>query len=157
MPQLEFGDWAPQLVWLAITFTFLYVMMSRVALPRIGGVLEARADHIASDIDGAGKLVRQTDEAIAAYEQEIAEARGNAHAFAAETRSTLNAELAAEREKVEKALAEQTSKAEEGVRGAKDDALKRVNDIAAETAEAIVESLIGVKPTKDELTKALKA
>jgi len=74
MPQLNPLDWGPQLVWLLITFGALYLLMVYVALPRIGGVIEKRAAHIANDLAEADRLRRKTEEAIAAYEQALAEA-----------------------------------------------------------------------------------
>ena len=58
MPQLNPLDWGPQLIWLLITFGILYVLMVKVALPRIGSVIEARADRIAKDLAEADKLRR---------------------------------------------------------------------------------------------------
>ena len=83
MPQLNPLDWAPQIIWLVITFSILYVLMKRVALPRIGSVIEARHARIAGDIEAADKLRRETQEAIAAYEQALAEAKARAQAHRA--------------------------------------------------------------------------
>ncbi len=91
MPQLNPLDWAPQLIWLLITFGILYLLMVYVALPRIGAVIEARADHIAKDLATADKLRRETEEAIAAYEQALAEAKQKAHAIVEEGRTKLKA------------------------------------------------------------------
>ena len=101
MPQLETGDYGPQLVWLAITFIALYLVMSRIALPRVASVVDNRRDRIANDLDTAARLRQETDEVIAAYEQELAEARNKAHRIAAETREKLNAEFAEERARIE--------------------------------------------------------
>ena len=81
MPQLNPLDWAPQLIWLLLTFGILYLLMVFVALPRIGAVIDKRAAHIASDLASADKLRRETEEAIAAYEQALAEAKQKAHAI----------------------------------------------------------------------------
>ena len=89
MPQLNPPDWAPQLIWLAITFSILYLLMKRVALPRIGSVIEMRSARIASDLDSADKLRRETQEAIAAYEQALAEAKARAHSIAQAGRNRL--------------------------------------------------------------------
>ena len=73
MPQLVPEDWAPQLIWLAITFGLLYVLMVYVALPRIGKVIETRAAHIAADLAAADKLRRETEEAIANLQRAISQ------------------------------------------------------------------------------------
>ncbi len=89
MPQLNPLDWAPQLIWLAITFSILYLLMKWVALPRIGSVIEMRRQRIAGDLETAERLRRETQEAIAAYEQALAEAKAKAHAIADEARNKL--------------------------------------------------------------------
>lgn len=84
MPQLNPLDWAPQLIWLVITFGVLYLLMKWVALPKIGSVIEMRQGRIAGDLEAADKLRRETQEAIAAYEQALAEAKARAHGIAQE-------------------------------------------------------------------------
>ena len=96
MPQLNPLDWAPQLIWLVITFGVLYLLMKRVALPKIGSVIEMRQGRIAGDLEAADKLRRETQEAIAAYEQALAEAKARAHGIAQEGRNRLKDEVAAE-------------------------------------------------------------
>lgn len=155
MPQLQIGDWAPQLIWLGISFIALYVVMARVALPRISAVIEGRRERIASDLDKAEQLKKETEEAIAAYEQALAEARGRAQEIAQETRDKLNAEVAAERAEVEGRLATQTAEAEARIQEAKAEALSQINDIAADTAETLVKELIGGKVTKSEVKTAV--
>ncbi len=157
LPQLNVDDFAPQLVWLAITFVALYLLMARVALPRIATVLENRRDRIASDLDTAARLREETDEVIAAYEQELAEARAKAHAIAGETRDKLNKELAEERAKVEETIAAKITAAEAEIAAAKAKALGEVNAVAKEAAAAIVQSLAGIKPTAKDLDEAVKA
>ena len=157
MPQLEFHDWAPQLIWLAISFVTLYLIMARVAIPRISTVLEERRDRIASDLDSAEQLKKETEEAIAAYEQALAEARAKAHAIAQETRDKLSAEVEAERSEVEAKIAEKTADAEARIQASKSDALAHVNEVATDTAEAIVKELVGGRVTKAELSAAVGA
>jgi len=155
MPQLELHDFAPQLIWLVISFITLYFIMARVALPRIATVLEERRDRIASDLDMAEQLKQKTDEAIAAYEQSLAEARNSAHAIAQETRDKLSGEVDAEKTQVEKQIADKTSKAEARIAEAKTKAMTHVNEVAADTAETIVTQLIGGKLTKKEVSQAV--
>ena len=157
MPQLNPLDWAPQIIWLVITFSILYVLMKRVALPRIGSVIEARHARIAGDIEAADKLRRETQEAIAAYEQALAEAKARAHAIAQEANNKLKDEVAAERAALERDLAARLAEAEKRILQAKTSALKDVNEVASETASEIVRSLIGMAPSKREVSAAVAA
>ena len=157
MPQLNPLDWAPQLIWLVITFGILYVLMKRVALPKIGSVIEMRAARIAGDLEAADKLRRETQEAIAAYEQALAEAKARAHAIAQEGRNKLKDEVAAERAALDRDLAAKSAEAEARIHQAKVSALKEVNAVAAETATEIVRRLIGVAPSKPEVATAVAA
>jgi F-type H+-transporting ATPase subunit b len=157
VPQLNPLDWAPQIIWLIITFGILYVLMKRVALPRIGSVIDARAARIAGDIEAADKLRRETQEAIAAYEQALAEAKAKAHAIAQEANNKLKDDVAAERAALERDLAARSAEAEKRINQAKASALKDVNAVASETASEIVSRLIGVAPGKSEVSVAVAA
>jgi F-type H+-transporting ATPase subunit b len=155
MPQLNPLDWGPQLVWLLLTFGVLYLLMVYVALPRIGSVIEARAARIAADLATAEKLRRETEEAIAAYEQALAEAKQKAHAIVEEGRVKLKAETAAERARLEKDLAKKSAEAEARIDKAKASAMKDVSAVAADVATDIVRRLIGIAPAKAEVEKAV--
>jgi F-type H+-transporting ATPase subunit b len=157
MPQLNPLDWAPQIVWLVITFGILYLLMVYVALPRIGAVIETRAQHIAKDLAAAEKFRRETEEAIAAYEQALAEAKQKAHAIVEQGRAKLKEETAAERDKLERDLAKKSAEAEARINEAKTSAMKEVNAVAADVAADIVRRLIGTAPTKTEIEKAVQA
>ena len=157
MPQLNPLDWAPQLIWLVITFGILYLLMKWVALPKIGSVIEARQARIAGDLEAADKLRRQTEEAIAAYEQALAEAKARAHAIAQGARNKLKDEVAAERAALEHDLAAKSAEAEARIHQAKVSALKDVNAVASETAAEIVRRLIGVAPSQPESSAAVAA
>ena len=157
MPQLNPLDWAPQLVWLLITFGILYLLMVYVALPHIGGVIEKRAAHIANDLAEADKLRRKTEEAIAAYEQALAEAKQKAHAIVEEGRAKLKDETAKERAKLEADLAKRSAEAEARINEAKISAMREVNVVAADVAADIVRRLIGAAPPKAEIDKAVQA
>ncbi len=157
MPQLNPLDWAPQLVWLLITFGILYLLMVYVALPRIGGVIEKRAAHIANDLAEADKLRRKTEEAIAAYEQALAEAKQKAHAIVEEGRARLKDDTVKERAKLEADLAKRSAEAEARIDAAKTSAMKDVSAVAADVASDIVRRLIGTSPPKAEIDKAVQA
>jgi F-type H+-transporting ATPase subunit b len=157
MPQLNPLDWAPQLIWLVITFGVLYLLMKWVALPKIGSVIEMRQGRIAGDLEAADKLRRETQEAIAAYEQALAEAKARAHGIVQEARNRLKDEVAAERTALERDLSAKSAEAEAQIHQAKVSALKEVNAVASETAAEIVRRLIGIAPTKPEVSAAVAA
>ena len=157
MPQLNPLDWAPQLIWLVITFGVLYLLMKWVALPKIGSVIEMRQGRIAGDLEAADKLRRETQEAIAAYEQALAEAKARAHGIVREARNRLKDEVAAERTALERDLSAKSAEAEAQIHQAKVSALKEVNAVASDTATEIVRRLIGIAPTKPEVSAAVAA
>src|SRR5512147_660943 len=85
-PPFQSQTFASQLVWLAIAFVLLYVLMSKIALPRVASIIEGRQNKIEGDLAEAARLKTQSDEAVAAYEKALADARANAQAIANETR-----------------------------------------------------------------------
>jgi F-type H+-transporting ATPase subunit b len=137
-----------QILWFALTFAFLYFMMSRLALPRIGGILESRRIRIDGDLKEAERLRVETERAMAAYEQALAEARQNAHNIAEETRNSIKQDLDGKRAKVEADLSQKVATAEARIQKTKADALANVDEIAAETAAALVGQLVGTVTTK---------
>jgi len=155
MPQLEFADYAPQLVWLIITFGIMYLLMARVALPRIATVIEERRDRIANDLAQAEQLRRDTDEAIAAYEKALADAKARANAIAQETRDRLNEELAHERRQKEAEISARLEEAEREIANTKERALSHVDEIARDTTAALVEQLLGEKVSQQVLNTAV--
>ena len=105
MPQLKIEDFAPQIVWLIITFATFYIILSKLALPRIGNVIEERHNRITTDLDKAEEYKAMTEHAIAGYEQALAEARAKAHGIGQDTRDATNADVERQRHDVEKQLA----------------------------------------------------
>lgn len=157
LPQLNAADYAPQLIWLAITFGALYVILSRVALPRISDVIEERQNRIQRDLGEAERLKTETERALAAYEQALAEARAKAQGIARETRDRLGAEVDQERQRVEQTITSQLADAEKRVTETKAAALAKVNEIAADTVGAIVQKVTGATVSADEIRQALAA
>lgn len=155
LPQLNAHDFSPQLFWLAVTFGALYFIMARVALPRIGEVITERRDRIARDIAAASRLKNDTDKALADYEKALSDARGKASAIAKETRDTLSRETDAEKARVEAQIGAKLQAAEQRIAQTKTKALTAVNDIAAETAAAVIAKLIGQDVSIADVKKAL--
>ena len=152
------GTWfASQLLWLAITFIALYLLLARVAIPRIGGILRNRADRIARDIESAEKAKADSEAAMAVYEAALASARSNAGAIADGARNEAKAQAATERGVIEADLAKKLAEAESRIDGIKTRALSEVNAIASETATAIVKALIDADVGQAEADNAVAA
>lgn len=154
-PPFDPAHFAPQLFWLVLTFVTLYLVMSRKALPRISDVLEERANRIKRDLDAAERLKGETDKALATYEQALADAKSRAGAIAKDTRAQLAADVEREKAAADTQMNAKVAEAETRIAATKTKALASVNDIAAETAKAVVAKLIGHEPTPDEIRQAL--
>jgi F-type H+-transporting ATPase subunit b len=156
-PPLDATTFAPQLFWLVIAFVLLYALLSRMALPRIGQVIEERRERIDRDLREADRLKAETDAALKTYEAAHAEARGKAQAIAKDMRDKLAGEAEQARHKVDAELNAKLMQTEKQIAETKARALSGVNQIAADTAGAIVAKLIGQDPTPDELKRAFSA
>jgi F-type H+-transporting ATPase subunit b len=154
-PPFNPATFAPQLVWLALTFTALYLIMSRKALPRIREVLDERANRIQRDLVAAERLKAETDKALSSYEQALAEAKANAGSIAKDTRAKLTAEVDKEKADIDAKMNAKIVDAEARIAATKNKALASVNDIASATAGAIVSRLLGHEATPEEIKRAL--
>src|SRR5450432_1211801 len=114
-PPFQKDTIASQLVSVVIAFAALYLIVSRIALPRVGSVLDARQNAIEGDLAAAQKLKDESDSALKAYESELASARGRAQAISSETRDKLNAAAEAERKTLEERLSAKLADAEKTI------------------------------------------
>lgn len=154
-PPFDRETFASQLLWLAIAFIALYLIIGRLAIPRIGGIITSRANHIDGALAEAAALKDKSDAALAAYEKSLADARGRAQSLANETRDRLNAEAEQSRRKLEAELNGKLAKAEEQIAATKAAAMANVKSIAIDTAGAIVQRLIGAAPTTGTVESAV--
>jgi F-type H+-transporting ATPase subunit b len=145
-PPFDSSTFASQLVSLAIAFVALYLIVSRIALPRVGSVLDARQNAIEGDLSEAQKLKDASDAALKAYEDELAAARARAQAIGAETREKLNAAAELERKSLEEKLSQKLGEAEKTIASTREAAMRNVRGIAADAAAAIVQRLTGMLP-----------
>jgi F-type H+-transporting ATPase subunit b len=154
-PPFETETYAGQILWLTITFVALYALMSKLVLPRLGGIIENRRETIASDLDEAATMKTRAEEAGVAYEKALSEAKGRAQALAQETRAKLSAESDAKRKMLEADLAKRLAEAEAIIAAKKTEAMSHVRGIAVDTAISIVERLIGKAPNPQAVEAAL--
>ncbi len=154
-PPFDPQTFASQLFWLALTFIALYLLMSRIALPRVGSILEARRQRVEDDLAEAQRLKDASDAAIAAHEKALAEARGRAQALANETREKAAAAADARRKEVDAKLNAHIAEAEKTIAATQSAAMANVRGIASDAAGAIVERLTGIAPASQEVAEAV--
>lgn len=156
-PPFDTATFPSQILWLAISFGLLYLLMSRIALPRVGKIIGDRNQRILGDIAEANRLKAESEEAAAAYEQALAEARRNAAAIAQKARDEAKADADAERAKAEAAVNDKVAQSEQSIAKSKAKAMAEVGGIATETAESILKALIGGAVSKADIEKAVKS
>lgn len=157
LPQMCPESVIPQLAWLAVSFVLLYVLMSRIALPRIGRMIEERRDKIAADLDKAATLKREADAALKAYEAALAGARGRAQSIARETGEKLRTETERLKADVDAKLAREAEAAERRIVDTKNAALTNLNAMARDVAEVVVSKLLGETPDGEAIARAVEA
>jgi F-type H+-transporting ATPase subunit b len=156
-PPFQKDTFASQLVSLLIAFVALYLIVSRIALPRVGKTIEDRQNAIEGDLAQAQKLKDESDNALKAYESELASARSRAQAIGNETRDKLNAQSEVERKALEDRLAVKLADAEKTIASTRTAAMSNVRGIAADAAAAIVQQLTGLSPDAKAIDSAVDA
>jgi F-type H+-transporting ATPase subunit b len=144
MPQLDVASYAPQLVWLAISFVILYLLMAKVALPRIAGVLEERSKRREDNLARAEEHERDAAAAAQAYEAALTEARSRAQAELGKAQETAKARADAELARVDATLQSRVREAEDAIAQARTAALADAAGIAAEIARLAAHKLAGL-------------
>jgi len=157
MPQFDPSSFASQIFWLIVTFTILYLLMARVALPRIGEVLEERSERISNDLDRAEQLRKQSDEVVEQYEAALAKARSEASAILAQTNQEIAAASAERQTEAQRRIDAKVAEAETRIAAARDEAMAQVRDIAVDAARGVAEKLVGQAPSEDRARKQVDA
>jgi F-type H+-transporting ATPase subunit b len=141
MPQLDFSSFPNQIFWLVVTLVVIYLILSRVALPRIAAVLAERQGTITNDIAAAEELKQRAAEAEAAYEKALADARAEAGRIAAEAKADMQAEVAVAMEKADAEISARTAESEKRIDEIRAGAVKAVREVARDTAKEVVAAL----------------
>ena len=156
MPQLDFSTWGNQIFWLIVTLVVIYLILSRVALPRISAVLAERAGTITNDIAAAEDLKRKAEEAEAAYEKALADARIEANRIVAETRAEIQADLDKATAKADAEIAAKAAEGEKKISEIRASAMESVKDVAEATAQELV-AVLGIKADDKTIADAVQS
>ena len=156
MPQLDFTSFPNQIFWLVIALLVIWLIVTRIGLPRIAGILELRSGTIAGHVAKAEELKGKAVEAQAAYDKAIADARAEAAVIAAATRDEINAELAVAIKKADAEIAARAAESEKAIAATRASSGENIAQVARDTTAALVAAL-GGKADADEVTKAVTA
>jgi F-type H+-transporting ATPase subunit b len=155
MPQLHIPDFMPQVFWLVIWFVILYLLMSKLGLPRIEAIMEARRSRREDDLARAAQLKTDAEAASAAYQKALADARAQAQATLKATADRMAAEAAERQRTLAATLGQQIEEAERRIVASKEEALAEIRNVAVDVGRAVVEKLTGSVPDSARMMAAV--
>ena len=156
-PPFDAKTYPSQILWFAIAFALLYVLMERVSLPRVAEAIEMRRRRIDADLATAAAMQQEARDAGEAYDRTLADAKGKAQDLAAETRAKIKAEADGKRHTLEAELNAKLAQAEAQINDMKASAMANVGAIARDATAAIVEHLTGRPADPEAITAAVAA
>ena len=148
MPQLDFSTWGNQIFWLVLALIAIYMILSRIALPRIAAILAERQGTITNDIPAAEDLKAKAAEAEAAYDKALVDARAEAQRIIAEAKADMQADLDKAIAKADDQIAAKSAESEAAIAEIRAGALENVKAVAKDTAKEIVAAMGGKADAK---------
>jgi F-type H+-transporting ATPase subunit b len=148
MPQLDFSTWGNQIFWLVLALIAIYLILSRVALPRIGAVLAERQGTITNDIAAAEDLKAKAVEAEAAYDKALIDARAEAQNIVAQAKADMQADLDVAISKADAEIAVKAAESEKAISEIRASAIENVKVVAKDTAKEIITAMGGKADAK---------
>ena len=145
MPQLNPEFWISQIFWLIITFGILYVVLSKLILPKISTNLELRKSQISDNIEAADRQREDSETKIKEYDEVISKSKAEAKNIFNQTREKILKDINSKREVLDKQIKEEVKKAEEEINKLRLEAPAKINRIAIETSSELVQKLIGAE------------
>jgi F-type H+-transporting ATPase subunit b len=155
MPQLDITTFAPQIVWLAITFGAMFLIMWKIAVPKISDALETRQMRLEDNLKKAEDLKREAEATLAAYEKALSDARAAAHDEIQSIQAKLHDAAAKEEAELSAKLDAKLAESEKAIAAEVDKAMQSVHGIAVDVATTAVEKLAGEAPQSDAVDKAV--
>ena len=141
MPQLDFSTFLPQIFWLFISLSFLYIVLSRYALPRVSDVIEERKDIIAQDIDSAKKFSSETDLAIEELNMKLSEAKINSQSLMNDSLQKIKESNEEKKAILLKEINDDIVAAEAKILEKKEESLREISSVSEDIAIEMLENL----------------
>ena len=152
MPQLNPEFWISQIFWLTLTFGILYIVLSKLILPKISNNLESRKSQILENIEAAEKQREDSETKIKKYEEIITKSRIDAKTIFNQAREKALKDINAKREVLDKQIDEEINKAEIEIKSLREAAPEKINKIAIETSSELIQKLIGAEVNNSSIS-----
>ena len=152
MPQLNTEFWISQIFWLTIIFGSLYILLSKLILPKISNNLEARKSQIAENIEAAEKQRNESDQKLKDYEKIINDAKIEAKNIFNQAREKVLRDINNKKESLEKEIDKEINKAEKEISDFKKKSPEKINKIAIETSADLIKQIIGAEVNNSNIS-----
>jgi len=152
MPQLNPEFWISQIFWLTITFGILYVVLSKLILPKISNNLEARKSQILENIEAADKQREESEQKIKEYEKIINDSKIEAKTYFNQAREKILKDINKKKENLDEELNKEIEKAEIEIKNLRNKAPDKINKIAIETSNDLIKQLIGIEVNNSSIS-----
>jgi F-type H+-transporting ATPase subunit b len=152
MPQLNPEFWISQIFWLTLTFGILYIILSKLILPKISDNLESRKSQILENIEAAEKQRENSEEKLKEYEEIVSKSKMEAKSIFNQAREKALKDITAKKEVLDKQIDEEISKAEQEIKELQSGAAEKINKIAIETSSELIQKLIGAEVNNSSIS-----
>ena len=152
MPQLNPEFWISQIFWLTLTFGILYIILSKLILPKISDNLESRKSQILENIEAAEKQRENSEEKLKEYEEIVSKSKMEAKSIFNQAREKALKDISAKKEILDKQIDEEISKAEREIKELQSGAAEKINKIAIETSSELIQKLIGAEVNNSSIS-----
>ncbi len=152
MPQLNPEFWVSQIFWLILTFGIMYLILSKIILPKISNNLESRKSQILENIEAAEKQREESDSKLKEYQEIISKTKVEANTIFNQAREKVLKDISAKREILEKQIDDEIAEAEKEIDSLRKNAPDKINKIAIETSSELLQKLIGADVNNSSIT-----
>ena len=152
MPQLNPEFWISQIFWLILTFGILYVLLSKLILPKISANLEIRKSQILENVEAAEKQREESEQKIKNYEKIIQDSKVEAKNYFNQTREKILKNINQKKNNLENELNEEIKKAENEIKELKNKSPEKINKIAIETSSDLIKQLMGIQVNNSSIS-----
>ena len=152
MPQLNPEFWISQIFWLTLTFGTLYIILSKLILPKISDNLESRKSQILENVEAAEKQRQNSEEKLKEFEEIVSKSKMEAKSIFNQAREKALKDISAKKEVLDKQIDDEISKVEQEIKELQSGAAQKINKIAIETSSELIQKLIGAEVNNSSIS-----